>query len=106
MNPCASGTEIGPYVLVAAIGSGGVGEVWKARDTRLDRIVAIKRLKGQHNTQFEQEARAIAEKQYSSSLERADEGSLLGAPAADRGHKTARRSAPTAAQRARRIWGS
>ena len=37
-----------------------MGEVWKARDTRLDRIVAIKRLKGQHNTRFEQEARAIA----------------------------------------------
>ncbi len=60
MNPWASGTQIGPYVLIAAIGSGGMGEVWKARDTRLDRIVAIKRLKGQHNTRFEQEARAIA----------------------------------------------
>ncbi len=60
MNPWASGTQLGPYVLVAAIGSGGMGEVWKARDTRLDRIVAIKRLKGQHNTRFEQEARAIA----------------------------------------------
>ena len=37
-----------------------MGEVWKARDTRLDRIVAIKRLKGQHKARFEQEARAIA----------------------------------------------
>jgi len=60
MTPWTSGTHIGPYVLVAAIGAGGMGEVWKARDTRLDRIVAIKRLKGQHNTRFEQEARAIA----------------------------------------------
>jgi eukaryotic-like serine/threonine-protein kinase len=34
--------------------------VWKARDTRLDRIVAIKRLKGNHGARFEQEARAIA----------------------------------------------
>ena len=37
-----------------------MGEVWKARDTRLDRIVAIKRLTGQHSERFEQEARAIA----------------------------------------------
>jgi serine/threonine protein kinase len=36
-----------------------MGEVWKARDTRLDRIVAIKTLKGQHTARFEQEARAI-----------------------------------------------
>ena len=37
-----------------------MGEVWKARDPRLNRIVAIKRLKGQHTARFEQEARAIA----------------------------------------------
>ena len=37
-----------------------MGEVWKARDTRLNRIVAVKRLKAQHSARFEQEARAIA----------------------------------------------
>jgi len=37
-----------------------MGEVWKARDTRLNRIVAIKRLKPQHTARFQQEARAIA----------------------------------------------
>jgi serine/threonine-protein kinase len=37
-----------------------MGEVWKARDTRLNRIVAVKRLKTEHNARFEQEARAIA----------------------------------------------
>lgn len=58
--PLAPGVTLGPYELIALIGAGGMGEVWKARDTRLDRIVAIKRLKGQHNTRFEQEARAIA----------------------------------------------
>ena len=36
-----------------------MGEVWKARDTRLNRIVALKRLTGQHSGRFEQEARAI-----------------------------------------------
>ena len=37
-----------------------MGEVWKARDTRLDRIVAIKRLKGEYSNRFKREARAIA----------------------------------------------
>ena len=37
-----------------------MGEVWKARDTRLNRPVALKRLKDPHNARFEQEARAIA----------------------------------------------
>ncbi len=54
------GAPLGPYVLLAPIGAGGMGEVWKARDTRLNRIVAVKRLKGQHSARFEQEARAIA----------------------------------------------
>ncbi|HEV2199882.1 MAG TPA: protein kinase [Bryobacteraceae bacterium] len=65
MTPWDAGTEVGPYTLIARAGSGGMGEVWKARDRRLDRIVAIKRLHGQRvsassNTRFEQEARAIA----------------------------------------------
>jgi len=60
MPTWATGVELGPYTLVAPIGAGGMGEVWKARDTRLDRVVAIKRLRGLHNARFEQEARAIA----------------------------------------------
>jgi serine/threonine-protein kinase len=51
---------LGPYVLIAPIGSGGMGEVWKARDARLYRMVAVKRLKSRHSARFEQEARAIA----------------------------------------------
>src|SRR5277367_2773851 len=54
------GDRLGPYDIVALIGSGGMGEVWKAHDTRLGRIVAIKRLHGQHSERFEQEARAVA----------------------------------------------
>jgi serine/threonine-protein kinase len=58
--PLQPGEKLGPYEILAPIGAGGMGEVWKARDPRLNRIVAIKRVKGQHTARFEQEARAIA----------------------------------------------
>jgi eukaryotic-like serine/threonine-protein kinase len=54
------GTRLGPYEILAPIGAGGMGEVWKATDTRLGRVVAIKVLSGPHSDRFEQEARAIA----------------------------------------------
>jgi eukaryotic-like serine/threonine-protein kinase len=54
------GTRLGPYEILAPIGAGGMGDVYKARDTRLNRIVAIKVLNGPHSDRFEQEARAIA----------------------------------------------
>src|SRR5438034_4918211 len=60
MSTWTSGIRLGPYVLVSPIGAGGMGEVWKARDTRLDRIVAIKRLKAEHSERFKREARAVA----------------------------------------------
>ena len=56
----AHGSKLGPYELLAPIGAGGMGEVWKARDTRLGRIVAIKTVKEQHSERFKQEARSIA----------------------------------------------
>jgi len=46
------GSKLGPYEIIALIGSGGMGEVWKARDTRLGRIVAIKKVKAQHSERF------------------------------------------------------
>jgi serine/threonine-protein kinase len=58
--PLSAGEKLGPYEVLAPIGAGGMGEVWKARDTRLNRIVAIKRLKGSQSARFEKEARAIA----------------------------------------------
>ncbi len=40
--PLTSGTRLGPYEIVTPIGAGGMGEVYRAKDTRLDRTVAIK----------------------------------------------------------------
>src|SRR5262249_30966977 len=54
------GAQVGPYVLVEPLGAGGMGEVWKARDPRVGRTVAIKRLKPEYAERFKQEARAIA----------------------------------------------
>src|SRR5437763_12837975 len=62
----AAGTRLGPYEIVALLGAGGMGEVYRARDTRLDRVVAIKVLPAQlasdpqFRERFDREARAIA----------------------------------------------
>src|SRR6185436_11826757 len=58
--PMAPGTRLGPYEILSALGTGGMGEVWKARDTRLNRLVAIKTSLGPFTDRFEREARAIA----------------------------------------------
>src|SRR5664280_280663 len=62
----APGTRLGPYEIVAAIGAGGMGEVYRARDTRLDRTVAIKILPEsfandrERLERFQQEARILS----------------------------------------------
>jgi len=58
--PLSAGDRLGPYEILTPIGAGGMGEVWKARDTRLNRLVVVKQLKGKHSARFKQEARAIA----------------------------------------------
>src|SRR5262245_2648910 len=62
----SSGTKLGPYEILGALGAGGMGEVYRAKDTRLDRIVAIKVLPEKFSNnpdfqqRFEREARAIS----------------------------------------------
>lgn len=64
--PLSPGTKLGPYEILAPLGAGGMGEVYKAKDARLDRLVAVKVLPG-HLTasgealaRFEREAKAVA----------------------------------------------
>jgi TolB-like protein/predicted Ser/Thr protein kinase len=54
------GTRVGPYQIQSLIGTGGMGAVYKAYDTRLQRVVAIKQLSVGYGDWFEREARAIA----------------------------------------------
>src|SRR5436309_351068 len=62
----ASGTRLGPYEIVAPLGAGGMGEVYRARDTRLARDVAVKVLPQHLNTtpevraRFEREAKTVS----------------------------------------------
>src|SRR5579863_6074725 len=58
--PFAAGEKLGPHEIVSLLGKGGMGEVWKARDPRLGRDVAIKTSAQQFSDRFEREARAIA----------------------------------------------
>jgi len=64
--PLASGTRLGPYEILGALGAGGMGEVYRARDSRLGRVVAVKVLPAEFGQdpsrlqRFEDEARATA----------------------------------------------
>src|SRR5277367_635290 len=55
-----AGHKLGPYEILSPLGRGGMGEVWRARDSRLGRDVAIKISDQQFSDRFEREARAIA----------------------------------------------
>src|SRR5579864_4065203 len=58
--PLSAGDKLGPYEILAPIGAGGMGEVYRARDPRLNRDVAIKVAAAQFSERFEREAKAIA----------------------------------------------
>jgi eukaryotic-like serine/threonine-protein kinase len=70
----ASGTHLGPYEILAPLGAGGMGEVYRARDTKLNRFVAIKILPkvfssdSEHRLRFEREARMLAALSHSNIL--------------------------------------
>src|SRR5690349_23947890 len=58
--PLAAGEKLGPYEIVALIGAGGMGEVYRARDLRLNRDVAVKISTSPFSERFEREARSVA----------------------------------------------
>jgi len=70
LMPLSAGSSLGPYEIVCPLGAGGMGEVYKARDVRLDRMVAIKVLPAhvisdpELKQRFEREARAISALQH------------------------------------------
>src|ERR1700704_5606944 len=78
------GTRLGPYAIVSFVAAGGMGEVYRARDTRLDRLVAIKVLPASFASdpdrlrRFEQEARAVAALNHPNILALHDIGSQDG----------------------------
>lgn len=82
----ATGTRLGPYELLSPLGKGGMGEVYRARDTRLDRTVAVKVLPASFSNdedrlrRFEQEARATSALNHPNILTIYDIGSHQGSP--------------------------
>jgi serine/threonine protein kinase/TolB-like protein len=80
----AAGTRLGHYEIVSPAGIGGMGEVYRARDTRLDRTVALKVLRGKHEgdpmlrKRFEREARAISKLSHPNICTLLDVGSEAG----------------------------
>jgi serine/threonine protein kinase len=82
----APGTQLGPYEILARLGAGGMGEVWRARDTRLKREVAIKVLPvslandADRLRRFEQEARATSALNHPNILTVYDIGTHDGSP--------------------------
>ena len=84
--PITPGLRLGPYEILGLIGAGGMGEVYRARDTRLGRDVAVKVLPAESAAdagrlrRFEQEARAVASLNHPNILALFDVGTHEGAP--------------------------
>src|SRR5579864_6761615 len=84
--PLSSGAKLGPYEIQSPLGAGGMGEVYRARDTRLDRMVAVKVLPSSFAAdadrlqRFEREARSVAALNHPNILAVHDIGTHDGAP--------------------------
>src|SRR5579864_506979 len=82
--PLANGTKLGPYEVLAPLGAGGMGEVYRAKDSRLDRTVAIKVLPPhlssnvESRQRMEREAKAISALQHANICTLHDIGSQEG----------------------------
>src|SRR4029077_18407481 len=72
--PLSVGDKLGPYEILAPIGAGGMGDVYRARDPRLNRDVAIKVSKTEFSERFEREARAVAALNHSNICQLYDVG--------------------------------
>src|SRR5215467_9280119 len=84
LMPLAPGTQLGPYQILALLGAGGMGEVYKAKDTRLDRFVAVKVLPeaftddGDRRLRFEHEAHVLSSLSHPNLLAVFDVGTHTG----------------------------
>ena len=76
--PLTPGTTLGPYQVTAKIGEGGMGEVWQARDTKLDRDVALKVLPEAFTSDPDRLARFEREAKVLASLNHPNIGSIYG----------------------------
>ncbi len=76
--PLIPGTTLGPYKVTAKIGEGGMGEVWQARDTKLDRDVALKVLPEAFTSDPDRLARFEREAKVLASLNHPNIGSIYG----------------------------
>ena len=74
----SEGTKIGPYEVIGLIGQGGMGEVWQARDTKLDRDVALKVLPEAFTSDPDRLARFEREAKVLASLNHLNIGSIYG----------------------------
>ncbi len=83
--PLEPGTTLGPYQVTAKIGEGGMGEVWQARDTKLDRDVALKVLPEAFTSDPDRLARFEREAKVLASLNHPNIGSIYGLEEAEGG---------------------
>jgi serine/threonine-protein kinase len=84
--PLSVGDKLGPYEILAPIGAGGMGEVYRAHDSRLNRDVAIKVSNAQFTERFTREARAIAALNHTNICHLYDSGLRAGESRGTRAH--------------------